>query len=77
MLGETVDDAAGEATTSGAPAQPAVSRGPPIDRAARDGDGTAIHFPRGKWGTDLRLLVLRVEDAVARWVEDANGRGGP
>jgi hypothetical protein len=48
-LGATIDDAAGEAYDKvarvlGMP----FPGGPPIDRAARDGDPAAISFPRGK-----------------------------
>ncbi|GAA3762648.1 tRNA (adenosine(37)-N6)-threonylcarbamoyltransferase complex transferase subunit TsaD [Salinactinospora qingdaonensis] len=77
MLGDTVDDAAGEAYDK-------VARlldlpypgGPPIDRAARDGDPTAIRFPRGKWGDgtyDFSFSGLKT--AVARWVEDSERDG--
>src|SRR5690348_11524521 len=50
-LGSTVDDAAGEAFDKvarllGLP----FPGGPHIDRAAREGDGTAIAFPRGLSG---------------------------
>ncbi|MFW5420422.1 tRNA (adenosine(37)-N6)-threonylcarbamoyltransferase complex transferase subunit TsaD [Nocardiopsis sp. CNT-189] len=76
-LGDTVDDAAGEAYDK-------VARlldlpypgGPPIDRAAREGDPKAIRFPRGKWGDgtfDFSFSGLKT--AVARWVENA-GRSG-
>ncbi|MBV2367067.1 tRNA (adenosine(37)-N6)-threonylcarbamoyltransferase complex transferase subunit TsaD [Streptomonospora nanhaiensis] len=72
-LGDTVDDAAGEAYDK-------VARllnlpypgGPPIDRAAREGDARAIRFPRGKWGDgtyDFSFSGLKT--AVARWVEDS------
>src|ERR1043165_6600040 len=49
-LGSTIDDAAGEAFDKvarllGMP----FPGGPPIDRAARGGDGAAITFPRGKY----------------------------
>ncbi|GAA3758735.1 N6-L-threonylcarbamoyladenine synthase [Spinactinospora alkalitolerans] len=78
-LGDTVDDAAGEAYDK-------VARlldlpypgGPPIDRAAREGDPEAIRFPRGKWGDgsyDFSFSGLKT--AVARWVEDAERRGLP
>ncbi|WP_017623285.1 tRNA (adenosine(37)-N6)-threonylcarbamoyltransferase complex transferase subunit TsaD [Nocardiopsis chromatogenes] len=76
-LGDTVDDAAGEAYDKvarlvGLP----YPGGPPIDRAAREGDPEAIRFPRGKWGDgtyDFSFSGLKT--AVARWVEDA-GRTG-
>src|SRR5918911_72398 len=78
-LGRTVDDAAGEAFDK-------VARvlglpppgGPPIDRAARDGDPAAIGFPRGLTGPrdapyDFSFSGLKT--AVARWVE-ARQRAG-
>ncbi|GAB3211651.1 tRNA (adenosine(37)-N6)-threonylcarbamoyltransferase complex transferase subunit TsaD [Marinactinospora thermotolerans] len=79
LLGDTVDDAAGEAYDK-------VARlldlpypgGPPIDRAAREGDPGSIRFPRGKWGDgtyDFSFSGLKT--AVARWVEDAERDGRP
>ncbi len=75
-LGETLDDAAGEAFDK-------VARvlhlpypgGKPIDEAALDGDPTAIAFPRGLTGPrdlvdhpyDFSFSGLKT--AVARWVE--------
>lgn len=77
QLGQTVDDAAGEAYDKvarllGLP----FPGGPPIDRAAQDGDGTAITFPRGKYddGTyDFSFAGLKT--AVARWVEARQREG--
>ncbi|MFB2582571.1 tRNA (adenosine(37)-N6)-threonylcarbamoyltransferase complex transferase subunit TsaD [Herbiconiux sp. P15] len=82
LLGETIDDAAGEAFDKvarilGLP----YPGGPEIDRAAMGGDPTAIRFPRG--------LLLPKDDAahrydfsfsglktaVARWVERAEDAG--
>ncbi len=78
-LGRTVDDAAGEAFDKvarvlGLP----FPGGPPIDRAARDGDPAAIGFPRGLTGPrdapyDFSFSGLKT--AVARWVE-ARQRAG-
>lgn len=78
-VGSTVDDAAGEAYDK-------VARvldlpypgGPPIDKAAREGDPTAIAFPRGMTGPrdpafDFSFSGLKT--AVARWVEAAEARG--
>jgi N6-L-threonylcarbamoyladenine synthase len=75
-LGATIDDAAGEAFDKvarllGLP----FPGGPHIDRAARDGDGVAIDFPRGL--TSRRDLERHrfdfsfsgLKTAVARWVE--------
>jgi N6-L-threonylcarbamoyladenine synthase len=78
-LGATVDDAAGEAFDKvarllGLP----FPGGPPIDRAARDGDPAAVAFPRGLTGPhdppyDFSFSGLKT--AVARWVE-ARARAG-
>ena len=85
LLGETMDDAAGEAFDK-------VARllslpypgGPEIDRAALEGDPDAIRFPRGlsrasdlaKHRYDFSFSGLKT--AVARWVErfEAENVGG-
>ncbi|WP_164699886.1 tRNA (adenosine(37)-N6)-threonylcarbamoyltransferase complex transferase subunit TsaD [Modestobacter sp. KNN46-3] len=80
-LGRTIDDAAGEAFDK-------VARvldlpfpgGPPIDRAAREGDPRAIAFPRGLTGPrdatyDFSFSGLKT--AVARWVEGRERAGEP
>ena len=82
LLGETIDDAAGEAFDKvarllGLP----YPGGPQIDRAAASGDPSAIRFPRGL--TSVRDLERHRDDfsfsglktAVARWVEAARDRG--
>ena len=82
LLGETVDDAAGEAFDKvarllGLP----YPGGPQIDRAADQGDAEAIRFPRGltapkdqqKHRHDFSFSGLKT--AVARWVEAARERG--
>ncbi|WP_166877204.1 tRNA (adenosine(37)-N6)-threonylcarbamoyltransferase complex transferase subunit TsaD [Salinibacterium sp. ZJ450] len=82
LLGETIDDAAGEAFDK-------VARlldlpypgGPEIDRAALVGDPTAIRFPRGlslpkdmaKHRYDFSFSGLKT--AVARWVEQKQDAG--
>lgn len=76
QLGQTMDDAAGEAFDKvarvlGLP----FPGGPFVDAAARDGDPTAIDFPRGlttakdleKHRFDVSFSGLKT--AVARWVE--------
>jgi N6-L-threonylcarbamoyladenine synthase len=81
-LGATIDDAAGEAYDKvarllGLP----FPGGPPIDRAAGDGDAESIAFPRGL--TNPRDLANHrfdfsfsgLKTAVARWVE-ARQRAG-
>ena len=82
LLGETIDDAAGEAFDK-------VARvlglnypgGPEIDRAAEGGDPQAIRFPRAltlpkdmdKHRYDFSFSGLKT--AVARWVEVAEAKG--
>lgn len=85
-LGQTIDDAAGEAFDKvarllGLP----FPGGPHVDRAARDGDPAAIAFPRGlsaahdmvRHRYDVSFSGLKT--AVARWVEreQAEGRAVP
>lgn len=76
MLGETMDDAAGEAFDKiarilGLP----YPGGPEIDRAAADGDLDAIRFPRGlSRASDMAahrydFSFSGLKTAVARWVE--------
>ncbi|HYN95364.1 MAG TPA: tRNA (adenosine(37)-N6)-threonylcarbamoyltransferase complex transferase subunit TsaD [Pilimelia sp.] len=83
-LGGTVDDAAGEAFDKvarllGLP----FPGGPPIDRAARDGAGDAIAFPRGLTaGKDQAshrydFSFSGLKTAVARWVEARERAGTP
>ncbi len=82
LLGETIDDAAGEAFDKvarllGLP----YPGGPEIDRAAIGGDPTAIRFPRGlsqpkgfeKHRYDFSFSGLKT--AVARWVEREQDAG--
>ena len=82
LLGETIDDAAGEAFDKvarllGLP----YPGGPQIDGAASGGDPEAIRFPRGLTAPqdqnahrhDFSFSGLKT--AVARWVEAARERG--
>jgi N6-L-threonylcarbamoyladenine synthase len=84
LLGETIDDAAGEAFDKvarllGLP----YPGGPEIDRAAIGGDPTAIRFPRGlslpkdmeQHRYDFSFSGLKT--AVARWVEREQDAGRP
>jgi N6-L-threonylcarbamoyladenine synthase len=84
LLGETIDDAAGEAFDKvarllGLP----YPGGPEIDRAAIGGDPAAIRFPRGL--TQPKDLAAHRYDfsfsglktAVARWVEQREAAGEP
>jgi len=82
LLGETIDDAAGEAFDKvarllGLP----YPGGPHIDRAAAEGDPTAIHFPRGLTAAKDRerhrfdFSFSGLKTAVARHVEAARDAG--
>ena len=84
LLGETIDDAAGEAFDKvarllGLP----YPGGPEIDRAAVGGDPKAIAFPRGlsrpkdleRHRYDFSFSGLKT--AVARWVEQRERSGEP
>jgi len=84
MLGETMDDAAGEAFDKiarilGLP----YPGGPEIDRAAAAGDPTAIRFPRGlSRASDLAahrydFSFSGLKTAVARWIEQREAAGEP
>jgi N6-L-threonylcarbamoyladenine synthase len=78
-LGATVDDAAGEAFDKvarvlGLP----FPGGPHIDRAAKDGDATAIDFPRGVVRDAAYSFTFSgLKTAVARWVEAKERAGEP
>jgi N6-L-threonylcarbamoyladenine synthase len=78
-LGATVDDAAGEAFDKvarvlGLP----FPGGPHIDRMARDGDPTAIDFPRGAVRDSAYSFTFSgLKTAVARWVEARERAGEP
>ncbi|MGT2425989.1 tRNA (adenosine(37)-N6)-threonylcarbamoyltransferase complex transferase subunit TsaD [Amnibacterium kyonggiense] len=79
-LGETLDDAAGEAFDKTARLLGlAYPGGPSIDRAAQGGDPAAIRFPRGLTAAKDRdrhrfdFSFSGVKTAVARHVERAEG----
>ena len=78
-LGATIDDAAGEAYDKvarllGMP----FPGGPPVDAAARDGNGSAIAFPRGKYRDDtFDFSFSGLKTAVARWVQTRQAAGLP
>lgn len=80
VLGQTLDDAAGEAFDKvarllGLP----FPGGPAIDAAARDGDPTAIAFPRGlasepdRYPYDFSFSGLKT--AVSRWLKAREAAG--
>lgn len=84
LLGETIDDAAGEAFDKvarllGLP----YPGGPQIDRVAADGDPRAIRFPRGlSLPKDLErhrydFSFSGLKTSVARWVETQQSAGRP
>lgn len=83
-LGHTLDDAAGEAFDKvgrilGLP----YPGGPHVDRLAREGDPTAIAFPRAltapkdhdRYAYDFSFSGVKT--AVARWVESCEDAGRP
>ena len=78
-LGQTVDDAAGEAFDKvarvlGLP----FPGGPHIDRVARDGAPTAVDFPRGVVrDAPYSFTFSGLKTAVARWVEARERAGEP
>ncbi|GAC1445126.1 MAG: tRNA (adenosine(37)-N6)-threonylcarbamoyltransferase complex transferase subunit TsaD [Mycobacteriales bacterium] len=73
-LGQTIDDAAGEAFDK-------VARllglgfpgGPVVDRLAREGRPDAIAFPRGRTAGVYDVSFSGLKTAVARWVEGHEG----
>ena len=70
MLGSTIDDAAGEAFDKvarllGLP----YPGGPAIERAARDGDPSAYHFPRALAGEGYDFSFSGLKTAVLRAVQ--------
>ncbi|MGI6878769.1 tRNA (adenosine(37)-N6)-threonylcarbamoyltransferase complex transferase subunit TsaD [Microbacterium sp. gxy059] len=82
LLGETIDDAAGEAFDKvarilGLP----YPGGPHIDRVAADGDPAAIRFPRGlSRASDLErhrwdFSFSGLKTSVARWIEQREAAG--
>jgi N6-L-threonylcarbamoyladenine synthase len=77
QLGSTIDDAAGEAYDKvarvlGLP----FPGGPPIDKAAADGDPAAVAFPRGKYrDATFDFSFSGLKTAVARWVEAREAEG--
>ncbi|SCK25672.1 N6-L-threonylcarbamoyladenine synthase [Streptomyces sp. WMMB 714] len=78
-LGDTLDDAAGEcfdkvARVFGLP----YPGGPAIDRAARDGDPTAVSFPRpltGPRDDPYAFSFSGLKTAAARWTERLRSNG--
>jgi N6-L-threonylcarbamoyladenine synthase len=82
LLGETVDDAAGEAFDKVARVLGlAYPGGPEIDKAAKAGDPKAIRFPRGlslpkdMENNRYNFSFSGLKTAVARYVELAQSKG--
>ena len=82
LLGETVDDAAGEAFDKVARVLGlAYPGGPEIDKAAKEGDPKAIRFPRGlslpkdMENNRYNFSFSGLKTAVARHVELAQSKG--
>jgi len=71
VLGETIDDAAGEAFDK-------IARileldfpgGPAIDRLAKEGDPGAIDFPRGLANSDYNFSFSGLKTAVSRYLKE-------
>jgi N6-L-threonylcarbamoyladenine synthase len=78
-LGQTIDDAAGEAFDKvarvlGLP----FPGGPYIDKAARDGDPTAMDFPRATVRDQpYSFSFSGLKTSVARWIESRERAGEP
>jgi N6-L-threonylcarbamoyladenine synthase len=78
-LGQTIDDAAGEAFDKvarvlGLP----FPGGPWIDKAARDGDPTAMDFPRATVRDQpYSFSFSGLKTSVARWIESRERAGEP
>ncbi len=78
ILGQTVDDAAGEAYDK-------IARfiglgfpgGPAIDAAAREGDPAAIPFPRAMMDDSYDFSLSGLKTAVIRWIREREATGKP
>ena len=77
LLGQTLDDAAGEAFDK-------VARllglgfpgGPALDRLSREGDPAAVRFPRSMWDSgDLDFSMSGLKTAVLRYVKQERAAG--
>jgi N6-L-threonylcarbamoyladenine synthase len=76
IVGETIDDAAGEAFDK-------IARfmglgfpgGPAIDRLARAGDPAAIRFPRAMMNEGFDFSFSGLKTAVIRWMREREARG--
>jgi len=72
VLGETLDDAAGEAFDKGARLLGlGYPGGPEVDRLARDGDPTAFDFPRSQPGDGLDFSFSGLKTSLLYTLRDA------
>ena len=77
VLGETLDDAAGEAFDKGARLLGlGYPGGPEIDRLARDGDPTAYDFPRSQPGDGLDFSFSGLKTALLYKLRDLEPKRG-
>jgi N6-L-threonylcarbamoyladenine synthase len=71
VMGETIDDAAGEAFDKIARVlELDFPGGPAIDRLAKEGDANAIDFPRGLANSDFNFSFSGLKTAVARYLKE-------
>jgi len=71
VMGETIDDAAGEAFDKIARVlELDFPGGPAIDRLAKEGDAKAIEFPRGLASSDFNFSFSGLKTAVARYLKE-------
>ena len=76
ILGQTVDDAAGEAFDKVARAIGlGYPGGPKIDALAREGDPSAIAFPRAKLDEPLNFSFSGLKSAVLNYLNQAEMKG--
>lgn len=77
IVGRTRDDAAGEAFDKVARAVGlGYPGGPKVDRAAREGDPEAIHFPRGEVeGSPYDFTFSGLKSSVLNYINKANMTG--
>ncbi len=77
ILGQTLDDAAGEAFDKGARLLGlGYPGGPAIDRLARDGDPEAFRFPRSLPGEDLDLSFSGLKTSLLYRLRDLGAEEG-
>ena len=78
VLGETLDDAAGEAFDKGARLLGlGYPGGPEIDRLAREGDPTAFDFPRSQPGDGLDFSFSGLKTSLLYTLRDLEPERGP